>query len=69
MAGKNTAVFRGIYPSGESRGASQWIRSSRQAFREFDHFRSCCPDSRSTKEFAHEKDTKRLKALRTAECY
>ena len=55
MAGKNTAVF-GIYPSGES--AERAVDTLIAAGFPSSDISVLLPDSRSTKEFAHEKDTK-----------
>jgi len=55
MAGKNTAVF-GIYPSAEH--AERAVQSLMVAGFASSDISVLLPDSRSTKEFAHEKDTK-----------
>src|SRR6201995_1598327 len=55
MAGKNTAVF-GIYASGEQ--AERAVDTIMAAGFASAHISVLLPDSRSTKEFAHEKDTK-----------
>jgi hypothetical protein len=55
MAGKNTAVF-GIYPSGEH--AERAVDSLLQAGFSNSDISVLLPDTRSTKEFAHVKDTK-----------
>src|ERR1700738_2175659 len=55
MAGKNTAVF-GIYPSGEH--AERAVDALIAAGFPTDDISVLLPDSRSTKEFAHEKETK-----------
>jgi hypothetical protein len=55
MAGKNTAVF-GIYSSGEH--AERAVDSLIAAGFASTNISVLLPDSRSTKEFAHEKDTK-----------
>jgi hypothetical protein len=55
MAGKNTAVF-GIYKSGES--AERAVDSIIAAGFASSDISVLLPDTRSTKEFAHEKDTK-----------
>jgi hypothetical protein len=55
MAGKNTAVF-GIYSSGEH--AERAVDSLIAAGFASTDISVLLPDSRSTKEFAHEKDTK-----------
>src|SRR6202789_376420 len=55
MAGKNTAVF-GIYPSEES--AERAVDTLIAAGFASSAISVLLPDSRSTKEFAHEKDTK-----------
>jgi len=55
MAGKNTAVF-GIYSSGEH--AERAVDSLIAAGFASPNISVLLPDSRSTKEFAHEKDTK-----------
>ena len=55
MAGKNTAVF-GIYPSGDhaERAVTQLIDAGFPST----NISVLLPDTRSTKEFAHKKDTK-----------
>jgi hypothetical protein len=55
MAGKNTAVF-GIYKSGES--AERAVDSIIAAGFPSSDISVLLPDTRSTKEFAHQKDTK-----------
>ena len=55
MAGKNTAVF-GIYPTGER--AERAVDSLIAAGFPSANISVLLPDSRSTREFAHEKDTK-----------
>src|SRR6185295_8438594 len=55
MAGKNTAVF-GIYPSAER--AEQAVDSIIAAGFSSSDVSVLLPDTRSTKEFAHQKDTK-----------
>jgi hypothetical protein len=55
MSGKNTAVF-GIYKSGES--AERAVDSLIAAGFPSSDISVLLPDTRSTKEFAHEKDTK-----------
>lgn len=55
MAGKNTAVF-GIYKSGEA--AERAVDSIIAAGFPSSDISVLLPDTRSTKEFAHEKDTK-----------
>jgi hypothetical protein len=55
MAGKNTAVF-GIYPTAEQ--AERAVDTIIAAGFRTDDISVLLPDSRSTKEFAHEKETK-----------
>ena len=55
MAGKNTAVF-GIYPTAEQ--AERAVDTIIAAGFRTDDISVLLPDNRSTKEFAHEKDTK-----------
>ena len=64
MAGKNTAVF-GIYSSGEhaERAVDTLIKAG---FSSAD-ISVLLPDTRSTKEFAHVKETKAPKARRPAQ--